>query len=142
MDLLKEYVETKTKENEMNNKQKSLEKAISLNIEANKEHRSIFEKYYDSILLYSASVFSFTLGVVGFINENKIEAIKKVGLILPNIFWLYGCWFMFLLACLLIITRKRFDALYVQAFGMEHYTNSYLEKEKAEYEFENLIRGK
>jgi hypothetical protein len=135
MDPLNQYVNVQLKEGKMKGAQKAYDEAIQINIEANKEHRSIFEKYYDSILLYSASIFSFTLAVIGVIDENKVKALTTIGLFIPNIYWLYSCWTLFLITCLIIIARKRFDALYVLTFGMEHYTKAFLDKEMAEYEF-------
>lgn len=142
MDLMKEYAQTQIKTDTMTKKQQALKDAIGINAQANQEHRSIFEKYYDSILLYSASIFSFTLAIIGVIDQKKEKALTSIGFIFPNIYWLYGCWFFFLLTCFLIIARKRFDALYVQAEGMEFYTKAYLDKEKAEHDFAKSYPGK
>lgn len=135
MDNIPQYASVQLKKGKMESTQKTYDKAVEINVEANKEHRSIFEKYYDTILLYSASIFSFTLAVVGIIDNNKVKALTSVGLLFPNIYWLYSCWIFFLVTCLIIIARKKFDALYTQAFGMEYYTNAYVQKELAEYEF-------
>lgn len=88
----------------------------------NKESLKGFNEYYDKILFYSASAFSFTLVLVNIVaQQDKVGALTKSSFIIPNVFWLYTSWVCYLFVCVLIIWNKKLHAVYLGFVGMGRY---------------------
>lgn len=134
-------LEQRTVEFALKSAQESLALADKQNQELSEESRKQYDVYYDKVLLYSAGAFSFCITLIGLVLSNKAVAMAKIGLWIPNIFWLYISLGLYLITCSLILVARRADAAYSGAFGMHNWT----EKKKAEQEarkaFLNTHRG-
>lgn len=124
-DIDKQLFKPQVDYHNLQGKQEKLTNAGKQNEDINKEHRERLNTYYDKILFYSAGAFSFTLALIGLVVENRTPALAKVGLLLPNVYWLYGSWICFLLAGIFVLLSRKLDAYYIANFGMAHYTEAY-----------------
>ena len=93
------------------------------------ESRSIYSEYYNKILLYSAGAFSFNTTLIGLVLSNKPKILAKVGIFVPNIYWMYLSMCLFLLAGAAVLVAKRLDAQYTGSFGMRNYLDKLKIKE-------------
>lgn len=126
-----EYLAQEADYNELVAKQNAYKLAAEQNQEANRESRKILADYYDKILFYSASIFSFTVALVSTSLVNKSEALSKVGFLFHNVYWLYLSWTLLISACVCVLLSKRFDSAYVGYFGMAN-----CDKKRKDYEIE------
>jgi hypothetical protein len=126
--FLKEHFSRK----ELDDKFKSYSAASKQNEELSDESRKTYNKYLDSILLYSAGSFSFTVALIGLVIGDKAKALAHIGFFLPNIYWLYVSWILFALTCFLILVSKRFRSKYIGHFGMANYVAKYKDYEEAQ----------
>jgi len=117
-----QYLEVQSKLKNIEDEQKALTNASRANEEVNKEHRGALASYIDKILFYSAATFSFSLALLNLVLSNRIDALRSVGFIIPNIEWLYLSWVLYLISCIAALLNKKFDAYYVANFGMENWT--------------------
>jgi len=130
MDFYKEWEQSQLDDFNLQNAKKSLDLASKQNQDLAQESRQIYDKFYDKILLYSAGAFSFSVALVGLVVADRIAALSKIGLFLPNVYWMYLSLGGYLITCSLVLLAKRFDAAYVAQFGM----HLYCEKKKKEQE--------
>lgn len=125
----------------LNKTTKDLANASKQRTELANESREIYDAYYDKILLYSAGAFSFSLALIGLVVRDNTEALAHTGFLFPNIYWLYGSLFLYLIVCGLILISKRFDALYTAAIGTYFYVKNRLSFEKASIDFHKSYFG-
>lgn len=125
MDISKQLFKPQVDYHNLQGKQEKLSTSGRQNEEINKEHRDTLNIYYYKILFYSAAAFSFTLALIGLVVENRIEALAKTAVLIPNVFWLYASWISFLLASISALISRKLDAYYIANFGMARYTEAY-----------------
>jgi len=126
-------LEYKHLENEKTSASESVQSAAEDLKYLNKESLKGFDVYYDKILFYSAGAFSFTLALVNIVaQQERVAALTKSSLLIPNVFWLYGSWVCYLIVCALIIWNKKLHAFYLQLEGLGRYTEKVSDLCKAE----------
>jgi hypothetical protein len=111
---MEQYLKEHFSRKELDDKFKSYSAASKQNEELSDESRKTYNKYLDSILLYSAGSFSFTVALIGLVIGDKAKALAHIGFFLPNIYWLYVSWILFALTCFLILVSKRFRSKYIE----------------------------
>lgn len=129
------HIKQQSQIDDINSAQKSLTKAGRDNETLNNEHRRGLEKYIDKILFYSASVFSFSLALLNIAGESKTPYLSQVGLLIPNVYWLYASWFLYLVSCISALLNKKLDAYYLSNYGMANWLNHKLALENKVSDF-------
>lgn len=132
---MNDSLQSKITSQQLENKRDAFTRASQNMEKMNFESRSLVSKYLDGILFYSAGGFSFTVALIGLISESKIQSLAHIGIIFPNIYWLYGCWLFFISACIFSLLSRKLDSYYTGYFGSENYTEAYMNFEKAAYDY-------
>lgn len=130
-DLLSLWKQSKIDDFALETAQSSLELASKQNQELSQESRHLYDEFYDKILLYSAGAFSFSVALIGLVVGDRIAALSKVGLIFPNVYWLYVSLTGYLVTCALVLIARRFDAAYAAYFGMHLYCDRKKKEQEA-----------